>query len=283
MSQREKIIAKLDQIPAMPVIVTKLTQMLSDPNVSFREIAEVVKYDPGITSNVLRLANSAYFGFASTVDSVQQGIVRLGTRRMYELVLAAAVGPMAQQAVKGYDLPPGSLWKHSITVAIGTEQIAEILKIKLPDFAFTAGLLHDIGKIILGTFVEVDVAPIINLVNNHGLAFNEAERKILGINHSEIGALLFKKWNIPQPIIDVIRWHHNPVNLDGDQTIVNLVHIADIIAIMSGIGSGQDGLSYRSSESVFNTLKLNPSQLEACACQTMTKVEELENIFSFPK
>lgn len=283
MSHREEIIAQLKDIPAMPVVVGKLRQLLSDPNVDFKKLADVLRYDPGMTANILRLVNSAYFGFMSKVDSVQQGIARLGTKRMYELVLAAAVGPVFQRSIKGYDLPSGALWKHSIAVAIGTEQLALLLNIRVPDYAFTAGLLHDIGKIILGTFIEVDTEPIMQLVEQEGIPFDVAERQILGIDHAEVGALLFEKWNIPQSVIDVSKWHHQPHGYEGDPTVLNLVHLADSISLMSGIGTGDDGLAYRLSKEVVHNLQVNNSIIEACAFQTMVKVEELSELFTSNK
>lgn len=275
MNRRDAIIEKIGEIPTMPPVVMKMTQLLSNPDVSFRELSETLKYDPGMTANVLRLANSAYFGFRHKVDSIHQGIVRLGTKRMYELVIAAAVSPMAIQEVRGYDLPAGKLWEHSVHVAVGTEELASLLRIKLPEFAFTAGLLHDIGKIVLGTFIDVDVKPILQLVNHENMTFNDAEREILGINHAEVGALLFKKWDLPQSIIDVIEYHHEPRKYSGDSMVVKIVHIADALALMSGIGTGKDGLRYRLSQQVIDSLNLTTQLIETCACLTMAKVEEL--------
>ncbi len=280
MSRREAIIAQLGTIPSMPVVVGKLRQLLSDPDVDFKKLAEVLKYDPGMTANILRLANSAYFGFVSKVDSVPQGIARLGTKRMYELILAAAVGPIVQRSIKGYGLPAGELWKHSIAVAIGTEQLARLLGHRVPDHAFTTGLLHDVGKIIMGTFIEVDADPILDLVEQQEITFDEAERQILGIDHAEVGALLFEKWNLPDSVINVTRWHHQTEGFKGDHLVLNLVHVADTVSLMSGIGTGTDGLAYHPSPDVVDELGLSVSTIEICACETMTKVDELNVLFN---
>ncbi len=280
MTQRDQIIARLDSIPKMPAMVVKVTQMLNDPEVSFKALADVLQYDPGLTANILRLANSAYFGFASKINSVHQGMVRLGTKRIYELAVAAAIGPFAQQAIKGYDLSPRKLWEHSMAVAVGTEELAKLLKIPAPEFAFTAGLLHDIGKIVLGTFIEVDPEPIFKLVREEKIAFNEAETQILGINHAEVGALLFERWNLPESIIQVIQWHHEPESHEDSSKVTALVHAADMIALMSGIGTGRDGLRYRPSQQVVGQLNLTTDIIEMCSSQILEKVNELIHVFA---
>ncbi|MEA3287215.1 MAG: HDOD domain-containing protein [Candidatus Marinimicrobia bacterium] len=279
MSRRDQIIDQLGSIPAMPVVVDKLRQLLADPDVDFRELADVLKYDPGMTANLLRLANSAYFGFRTQADNIRQCVSRLGTKRMGELVMTAAVGPVMQGQIKGYDLPAGELWKHSIAVAIGTEQLAGLLGLQIPEDAFTAGLLHDIGKIIMGTFIEVDTGPILELVEEQGVTFDEAERQVLGIDHAEIGALLFEKWNFPSAIINTARWHHAPQNFGAESLVLNLVHIADSVSMMSGIGTGQDGLAYRISDKILEKLPINNQIIEACAFETMIKVNELSDLY----
>jgi len=279
MNQRDTIIGHIGSIPAMPVVVGKLRQLLSDPDVEFRELAATLKYDPGMTSNILHLANSAYFGFRTRITSVTQGISRLGTKRMSELVTAAAVGPIMQAALKGYEVPAGGLWKHSIAVAIATEHLAELLKIPAQEEAFTAGLLHDIGKMGLGTFIEVDTLPIMKLVEEKGITFDEAEREILGIDHAEVGSILFEKWNLSPAIANAARWHHNPdINVEKS-IVVDLVHLADSISLMSGIGTGKDGLAYSISSDVLNRIPINAKIIEACVLKTMLRVDELSGLF----
>lgn len=280
MSTRDEILSTIGSIPAMPTVIVKIRKLLRNPDVSFTELAQTIKYDPGLTVNILRLANSAYFGFFRAVNSVQQGVVRLGTERIFELAVTAAVAPMTQKAVKGYDLSPGRLWEHSVAVAIGAEQLALALNIKAPDYTFTAGLLHDIGKIVLGTFVEVDAAPIMALSLQEGVSFDEAEKQVLGIDHAEAGAILLEKWDLPESIVNVNRWHHQPDQFQGDTLVLDLVHVADVLAMMGGLGVGQDGLNYHTSSEVASRLKLTTKITEAVVCKIMDGLKELSNLFN---
>lgn len=280
MSQREAILARVRDLPDMPASAVMVSKILRGGDVELSEVEKAINYDPGLTANVLRLANSAYFAGPKRIGSIKQAIIRLGINRIYNILIASSVAPMTKQAVKGYDLSPGDLWRHSVSTAIGVEEVASVLEIEVPDIAFTAGLLHDLGKIILGTFVEIDAKPIMNLAFEEGLSFEEAENRILGIDHAEVGAYLLQHWQLPQAIVDVVRWHQQPENLEGEKTIVDLVHVADALSMIGGIGAGSDGLNYRVSEGVVERLGMNIKLAEAVFCKVMANLEETVALFS---
>ncbi len=245
MTVRNNILAKVRNVPSMPSVVVKLKQYLSDPDVSFDELAKVIEFDPGLTANLLQLANSAYFGWSGRIKTVKEAISRLGTNRIFQMVLCMSVAPLVRKPVKGYDMESDGLWKHSIATAICAEQLAKNLNISNSEEAFTAGLLHDMGKILLGTFVEIDDEPIKNLVATEGLSFNEAERQVLGIDHAEAAAELLQYWKLPENVVAAARWHHSPDQAEEKhRDIVDLVHVADILCIRMGWGIGTDGPLY---------------------------------------
>ncbi|NQT93412.1 MAG: HDOD domain-containing protein, partial [Lentisphaerae bacterium] len=181
MSSRDEILAKVHSVPALPMAATKVISLLQDPDVGVSEVMKVIEFDPGLTSNVLRLANSAYFGGNREIVSLRDAGVRLGTNQVFQMVMTSSVSQVAAQPVRGYSLPAGELLEHSIAVAIGAEQLAEALGRKPPGHTFTTGLLHDLGKIVLGTFVEVDVAPILEMAFQNQVSFEVAEQHVLGI------------------------------------------------------------------------------------------------------
>jgi len=169
MSRREEILAKSASDRYLPPSRLELLRILQDPDASAATLTRAIECDPTLTANVLRLANSAYFGFPRSVASVADAVWRLGTRNLRQLVLATTFSPMQKQAVKGYDLPAGDLLRHSVAVAVGAETLSRLLDVPACDHLFTAGILHDIGKIALGTFVELDAAPILELATREGL------------------------------------------------------------------------------------------------------------------
>lgn len=279
MSLRNDILAKARAIPGMPSAATQIIRLLRNPDASIASLARTAEYAPGLTSNILRLANSAYFGVPRSTKSVQEAFVRLGINRVLQVVVASAVAPVAQQSVRGYDLPAGALWQHLVAVAVGTAELASALRLKLPDHAFTAGLLHDIGKVVLGTFLEVEVTPIKEMAFDEGVSFEAAEERVLGVNHAEVGAAVLEGWNFPQAIVDVVRWHHEPDSCPGDSLTVDLVHVSDAIALMSGIGAAQDGLNYKHSKAALARLHISPGVAETVACRMIDGLRELHGLF----
>ncbi len=279
MNRREQILSSVRSVRSLPTAAVEVVRLLQDPELTIADLAQTIEYDPALTSNVLRLANSAYFGCARSIGSVRDAIVRLGTNKTFRLAVASAFAPLARQAVKGYDLPPGELWKHSIAVALGAERLAEVLGRKGADYAFTAGLLHDIGKLVLGNFVEVDAAPLAAMAFQERVSFEVTERRVLGIDHAEVGAVLLEGWNLPPCVVRVVRWHHVPGSVPGEDTsVVDLVHVADNLSMTSGIGTGIDGLNYCPSSEVMSRLHLTTRLAEGVLCEIMGGLDELHSL-----
>jgi len=278
---RNNILAKVRNVPSMPSVVIKLRQYLSDPDVSFDELAKVIEYDPGLTANLLQLANSAYFGWSGKIKTVKEAITRLGTNRIFQMVLCMSVAALVRTPVKGYDMESNGLWEHSIAVAICAEQIAQALKIPNSEEAFTAGLLHDMGKILLGTFVEIDDEPIKELVKNESLSFNEAERRVLGIDHAEAAAELLQYWKLPENVVAAARWHHNPDEADEKyRNIVDLVHVADILCIRMGWGIGTDGPLYCLNEAAAERLGVDSAMEDEVTDKVGAAIDDLKDILN---
>jgi putative nucleotidyltransferase with HDIG domain len=276
---RNNILAKVRTIPSIPSVVIKLRQYLSDPDISFDELAKVIEFDPGLTANLLQLANSAYFGWSGQIKTVKEAITRLGTNRIFQMVLCMSVAPLVRKPVKGYDMESDGLWHHSIATAICAEQLAKSLKVANSEEAFTAGLLHDMGKILLGTFVEIDDEPIKELVKTDSLSFNEAERQVLGIDHAEAAAELLSYWKLPENVVAAARWHHSPDQAEEKhRNIVDLVHVADILCIKMGWGIGIDGPLYCVNEEAEERLGINDQVVDEITDKVGAAIDDLKNI-----
>jgi putative nucleotidyltransferase with HDIG domain len=284
MTDRKAILSQIHSVPSMPSVVMELRKYLNDPEVSFDKLAQIIEHDPGLTANVLQLANSAYFGWTRTIKTVQQAITRLGTNRIFQMVLCMSVAPLVRKPIKGYDTDREGLWQHSIATAICAEQLVEELGLKDLDEAFTAGLLHDMGKIVLGTFVEIDDEPIKELMALDGLGFNEAEMMVLGIDHAEVAAELLRTWNLPEEVVAGARWHHQPEKADEKyRRIVDVVHVADFLCLNFGFGVGADGMQYRLNEEASARLGLKIGAAEEIGSRVLAGVEELGNMFDKAK
>ena len=278
--KREAILERILEIPAMPAAVGDLISTTRNPDVAFEKLIEALQHDQGLTANILRWANSSYFSGRFQIETIRDAAVRLGLEKMKLVVMASVAAPMVKQAVSGYDLPAGSLMEHSIAVAIGTAELAEALEIKAPSYAFTAGLLHDIGKVVLGTFVATAAEPIKQIAGEEDVSFDEAERRVLGIDHAEAGAIVLQHWNIPKTIVETVRWHHEPHKYDGDKSAIDLVHTACILSMKCGLGIGSDGLNYKYSEEVASRMTLTPTQTESIAYRVSKRITEVRELFS---
>ncbi len=280
MSRRDEILSQVEAVPSLPSVVIKLRRYLNDPDVDFNELAKVIEYDPGLTANVLRLANSSYFGWSRSISTVKkEAISRLGTSRIFQMVLCMTVAPMVSKPIKGYDIDSGALWQHSIATAICAEQLAKKAKIDDADEAFTTGLLHDVGKVVLGTFVEIDDEPIKEVMEMDGLAFNEAEQMVLKIDHSEVAGILLERWSLPPAVVEAARNHHAPGEGSENQQLIDLVHVADVLCLKIGWGAGGDGLSYRLDEVAVERLGVDMHAAEDVVLAVMEGIEEVRNMY----
>ncbi|MGD8344193.1 MAG: HDOD domain-containing protein [Desulfobacterales bacterium] len=273
----QKIAAAIQSFPGMPGTAVKLLGLIDDPSMRVSQIEEILRHDSGLTANVLRLANSAYFGIPSKIGSIRQAVILLGIKRLIQMVIAVCVSAIMDRSVLGYDLPPGELWRHSIAVSVAAEGLVKELKIEASEEIFTAALLHDVGKLVLGEFVKDDFNKIATAVSE-GVSFEAAETMVLGTNHAEVGAQILTLWSLPAEIIHAVQWHHDPEAVERTGTMLDIVHVANVMSILIGIGIGRDGLQHQPSVAVSERLGLEPYALEKVASQTMQWVNELSGV-----
>ena len=268
------IMRKVRTFPSMPQVVTQLLVALENPEIDTAEIVEILKYDAGLTANILKIANSAYFAFRCKIGSVRQAVVVLGQNQLKKIVMASCMASVIDKPVPGYDLDPGQLWLHSVAVSVIAENLAASLSLQNVDNIFTAALIHDIGKLVLADFVQEDIKKIQYTVSED-VSFETAERLVLGIDHAEIGALILEEWSFPPEIVEAVHWHHTPDLKKDDSVMADIIHVADLLSLMIGLGTGQDGLHYLPSISAIKRLNIEESKLEFIASQTLQLVSDL--------
>ena len=274
----KNIASRLKSFPSMPGAAVKLLALIDDPDMSVSQIEVILRHDAGLTANIIKLANSAYFGIPSKVGSVRQALLILGLKRLIQMVIASSVSVIMDKPIPGYDLPPGELWRHSIAVSVAAEGLVKELGIGGSEEIFTAALLHDVGKLVLGIFVADDFTEIAAALKQD-LSFEAAEERVLGANHADIGAKILTRWFLPSDIVNAVRWHHTPESADKTDTMLDIVHVANVLCLMIGIGAGRDGLQSRPSEVVIQRLGLEPYHLEKVASQTLQWTNELSEVF----
>jgi len=283
MSSFKDILDRIDQLAPIPPIAIRIMELAEDPDSSLSEIADLVINDPAITANLLKTCNSAYFGLSRKVDSVQDAITLVGLDHVVQLVMLGSVSRNLKKKADGYGLGEGELWRHAVLSAHVAGKLAiRYGASKTRHLVFTAALLKDIGKLILGRFVAFSLEQINILVDAKGLSFNEAEKKIIGMNHEELGALVGEKWCFSEKLIYIIGHHHLSDESARQDLETSLVYLADIICMMLGVSTGADGLSYRFYSDVLKRLNLCEKDLQGIIAGTagnQQRIEQLLNLF----
>lgn len=280
MSRRDEILEQVNQVPKLPAVVARIQALLQDPQVEFSALAKEIEMEPGMTGNVLHMANSAIFGWSREIHSIRQAVTLLGTHRILQMVICQVAAPIIRDANVGYGMTPNELWRHSICVGLAAEKVAENSRLECaPDKAFTAGLLHDVGKIVLGTFIDLDDVPVHDLVRNEGLSFEEAERRLFDIDHAEISGLVLGRWQLPVEMVAAVRHHHQPAATAEHRDLVDIVHVADMLCMTAGLGLGSDGLAYRLDVDATEHVQLAPGVGELILCEVAEALDDMEEMF----
>ncbi len=276
----EYIVNKVDDIKVLPTIINQIILLTDDPNSTIQDIEKVILKDQVLTTKILRLANSAYYGYARKITTISQATVLLGFQAIKGIALASIVKSYMTNELKGYSLEKDELWIQSQTCAIISRFIAKKIKYPTPEEAYIAGLLRDIGKTILNQHMEKEYQEVLSKVNENNISFLDAEKEVLGFSHGEIGAKVGEKWNLPKDLVEAIGSHHTPELAIENPLLVSIVHIADAITMMMGIGLGLDGLAYNLSPIAIKALELDEIQLQDIISQVADLIKDEESFLA---
>jgi len=213
------VLARIDRItnlPTIPHVLLEINRMLQDNVVSNKKMQEVIEKDQVVTAKLLKLVNSSFYGFRSKIVDISQAILILGFNTARNAIATVAVIDIFRAKEKYDDFDIRDLWKHSLAVAITSRRLAERARMAPPDDCFVAGLLHDIGKLIMEEHLPDLFGRVLALQREEGLSFIEAEKKISPANHAVIGGHLIRKWRFPARLIDAIKHHHQVIRSATD-------------------------------------------------------------------
>jgi len=224
-----RIIEQASELAPFPVSTVRLAQLVVNPSCNLADVAEVIAYDQALTLKMLRAANSAADSPACRVTSVREAIARLGASRILAAAVASGARPHLQKRIPAYGLEEGALWKHSVAAAVVAETIPKFCAIESPPEVFTAALLHDVGKTVMGRFLNAEVLDSISFAKavNH-LTQVEAELQVLGMHHGELGGMIAQHWKLPPRVVQGITYHHNPEQ--GKDLVCDLTYLSNEIA-----------------------------------------------------
>ena len=255
----EIILKRIRDIPSLPDVVNRILSVISKPTTPASEIARLISYDPGLTSKVLRMVNSAAYGFQRQISSIQHGIMILGFNNVRGLVLSASIFKLFEGHAHPGGLNHEAFWQHSMSTAVAARIIAKELRVPDSDDVFSAAILHDIGKVVLDVYFQLRYEKVLTEARNngisiHGKEFYMLEYQMMGITHAGIGAFLATKWKLPVTITEVIQFHHEPDKAQNCALLVHLVALANEMAVIND--------HIRSETESFSRDQFNPKVLE---------------------
>jgi putative nucleotidyltransferase with HDIG domain len=271
---KQKILAGVDELPPMPEVVIKAQGLLADPDSSANELAAVLETDQSIATKVLKMANSVFYGMSGRVSSIKHAALVLGYQNLSQIISVAGMHKSLEKKLPGYGLDSEELWRHSLSVALGAKLIASRKNPELEMVAHTAGLVHDVGKIILDPFVLQAKQRFDAFLLQEQQTYLTAEQQILGFDHAEIAAEVCQKWSIPEVISSAIRYHHSPSS-SLEVELAFILHMADYISLMSGEGYEEADYLYELEGGAMDYLEFNQSDISDMTFELMESVANM--------
>jgi len=257
---KERVLAGIKDLPPMPQVVMEIHNQLSGENINTKKISDSIETDQAIASKVLRLANSAYYGMSGRISSIQSALTLMGLRGLLEAVAMAGSQKLLTGRLPGYGYEAEDLWRHSLAVAYGCKILAHSKDPGISDTAHLAGLIHDVGKLVLDKFVAEEKTEIEAFMQSEQKTFLDAEAHFFGYSHARVAREVCKKWKFPEVISNAINWHHKPSGSNRD-LLSYILHMADQLATSIGIGYDSDDLLYQLEEGTMDFLGLKRSDL----------------------
>lgn len=277
----DSIISSMGELPTLPTIYMKLSHLLKEPDSPIKTISGIISEDPAIAAMVLKIVNSAAYGFRNRIGDLQHAIVILGLSEIRNLVLASSIYKVVKEFKSSSAFDMQEFWKHSIGCAIVSRVLAETANLKSPEDVFTGGLLHDIGKLIHASYLREEFDEVIADVEETGSQIAQSEKKILGFDHAKTGGTLAEKWHLPRTTVDMIACHHMSRAPEGLTKEMAAVHIGNSLCIALGLGSGGEQKVPIVNEKAWEILDLRLSELEYVMQRSLKLFEESISIMEF--
>ena len=270
----KKLIDKVQGLPTLPSMLNSVNQLILNERTSAKEVAQIISSDPALTSKVLRVVNSSFYGFPNRITTITHAIVILGFNTIKSIVLSSTIFDVFRRGTKPGEFDRTEFWKHSIGCGAAAKVLGRRIHYPMLEELFIAGLLHDVGKIVLDQYLPEKFGEVTALVRAKDILIGEAEFQVLGVTHADVGAWLFEKWNLSKGLVETVRCHHNPALAGETQRFAEIIHVADVLVRAVGFGSGGDRKIPAISDAAWRSLGLVESELDGLLAQTGAEIEK---------
>jgi len=277
MNKLEDILEKARKMPPLSHDSMRLLEIIGNENHNLQDVVLIVESDPALTVQVLKVVNSVSYGLRQSVNSITRAVSLLGDKTILGIAIGQGSPEVFDSPLQGYESEQGELWAHGLRTAIASLSLAAMAREEVaPDLAYTAGILHDIGKSVLSGFMKDQAPELIEKINKGEVKdYLEAEEAVLGTNHCAVGGELAKQWNLPPPLCSAIQNHHTPFEAESQyRHLAFVIHLADIIAMMGGTGTGTDAMSYSLDERSSEFVAIDQIGIEKLLMNVMIEFEK---------
>lgn len=225
-----KTLEKIKDLPTLPSVYFKVDKLLKDKEASIDNIARIIEIDPAMSSRILRLVNSAFYGLPSKSNSISHSVMMMGFNAVKNAIVSVTILDTLSIKDRYQNFNITDFWRHSVSVAVLGKQLAERSRLTAPEDAFIAGLLHDTGKIIMLKYFKEDFGKVWQTMQETKCCFADAEQEVASIDHVQIGAYLARKWQLPEHIIEAIAGHHYYITSSQSTGLVECIMLADALS-----------------------------------------------------
>lgn len=264
-------VENISTLPTIPGVLKRLSTILEKPRVTIVEISSFISNDPALTTKVLKMVNSAIYGFPGRIASVSHATMLLGLNVIKGLLLGVSVFDLMQKTMSG-------LYEHSLATAIASRVIAQKKNLKEPEEVSVAGLLHDIGKVVLILEFAAEYEQAMTEAARRNISIYEAEKKQFNATHADVGGWLAEKWRFPANLIEVIACHHRPTTAKGAPLETAIVHLADLLIRARGFGFAGEKLVPEVHPVAFELLGLSEQDILEVLQETENNMATAEDI-----
>lgn len=235
----DSLVQQISSLPTLPTVIVQVNEKVTNPKTSALDLARTILEDQALTARLLRLVNSPFYGFPRRIATVTEAVTILGFHPVRNLLLTASVVDL-MVSDEMPEFSPTHLWEHSIGVAVAAGLLARYTQHDDREEVFVAGLLHDVGKVVLFRFATKDFLNVLETARNEDITIRAAEQRLLGFTHDQVGRLLAERWKLPVRLSEAIGCHHRPELAQIAKREAAIIHGADILARALGLGSGGD-------------------------------------------
>ncbi len=278
------LVTQTQQLKPLPPSVTRLASIVAHNDWQIGEVADLIALDQALTARLLGTANSAASASRTDIVQVKDAIMRLGSGTVLSLAMGSSVSTTLKQPIPAYGLSEGDLWKHSVASAIAAEESRAFCRPTVPAESFAAALLHDIGKLVLGRFLQADMIEVLDRMQHEdGLSLLDAEKRVLGVNHGELGGLVVQHWTLPETIGRAVTFHESPDEIS--EICCDVVSLADVVAKRIGSDSATEDANPsvaelpKTSDGVCKRLGLARDAMEKLTLKVESRLQEVLSLY----